>query len=194
MGTSLTDHTNLFDYFRERVDRAQCVVSIDLHDDTGLYLASLLTERTRAEHRHAPQETLAELHGAALEAPPSGQVRVYRELGDRALYVLGCFAESLERGLVGPRYYAQMGSAAYDRVDRVLKTAFADPFGPVFQELSELFDGCVALLREVRASHHDGAEPEDLLRIYERWLCTKDPSDARRLGAMGLDVGSALDA
>ena len=177
--------SNLFDHFQELVGDATAETGASLSDDTTLYLANLLTERARADRPSPPELTLAELHARAAHAPPPEQARTYRELGDRALYLLGYFAESLSRRLVSPGYYAAMGSAAYHRVDHVFKAWFRDAFGPVFEELSTDFDACVAILTTVR-DVHDGDHPDPLVRLYERWAETGDPQLAERLAAKGL--------
>ncbi len=137
---------NLFDYFHGKVEDVRAARQVRVSDDTALYLARLLTERARADRPAPPEQTLAELHARAAICRPAEQARTYQELGDRALYVLGCFRTSLSSRAVGPSYYAQMGQAAYARVDRVMRLWFADAFGPVFRELAGGFDQCVGLL------------------------------------------------
>lgn len=177
MNGSLCTSDNLFDFFHDRIVLAREEVGVELHGDTVLYLAQLLAERARSDAPRADATTLAELHGAAAHAPPGRQASTYRELGDRSLYLLGFFHESLDRARrpVGPSYYADMGAAAYHRCDLVLKRWFADAFGPVFAELSRKFEASVALLDSVR--RHAG--PDDLAHAYERWLLASDavPSD-----------------
>ncbi len=178
MQRSLSASDNLFDFFHDRVLLARQAIDTPFHDDTVLYLAQLLAERARVdEPADSLPTTLAELHGSAAHAPPGQQASTYRELGDRALYLLGFFREHLDRVRrpVGPSYYIDMGSAAYHRCDQVFKRWFADAFGPVFHELSRHFEACVSLLSTVRAQ----ASPDDLARAYQRWLIAADaiPSD-----------------
>lgn len=149
---------NLFDYFNARVENAKADSGLDISNDTALYLAQLLADRARTDRPAPPFETLAELHGHAAMAPPGQKATIYRELGDRALYLLACFRDSLDRARrpLSPSYYEDMGAAAYDQVDRVLKLWFADAFGPVFQELARQFGDCVELVGRVAQ-----AEPTD---------------------------------
>jgi hypothetical protein len=181
MSATLVGADSLFDFFHDRVLVARGQVGADVHDDTVLYLARLLSERASAAQNDATP-TLAELHGRAAHAPPGRQASVYRELGDRALYLLGFFREHLDRVRrpVGPDYYRDMGIAAYDRCDQVLKRWFADAFGPVFTELSREFEACVRVLSSVRT--HDGSREDDLVAAYERWLLATDavPTDSPR--------------
>ena len=150
--SSLTQVENLFDYFNEQVESARSGQALRISDDTALYLAQLLTDRARAD-RPAPEfDTLAELYGQAALASPGKKASIYRELGDRALYLLGCFRDHLDRARrpLSPSYYEDMGAAAYHQCDRVLKQWFSDAFGPVFLELAAQFGGCVTILARVK--------------------------------------------
>jgi len=187
MSDSLTPADNLFDYFHSKVADAHAHASLELSDDTVLYLSRLLTEQARSDRPTLPERTLAELYGRAAHAPPSEQVSAYRELGDRSLYLLGCFGESLKGRIVGPGYYKDMGAAAYWRVDRVLERWFTSAFGPVFRELALCFEDCVELLDRVR-DQHDEDHPDTLLRLFQRWRETGSSDLARRLRARGVPV------
>ena len=187
----LTAADNLFDYFHAKVQDAHADAPVDLAEDTLLYLARLLTEQARTDRPRLPEDTLAELFGRASNAPPSEQIAAYRELGDRSLYLLGCFSESLEGRIVGPSYYRDMGAAAYWRVDRVVERWFRSAFGPVFRELAVCFPGCVELLDLVR-SRHDEEHPDALMRLFTKWRETGSPELARRLRGLGIQV-SDLD-
>lgn len=187
--TSSVDPTiNLFDWFHERVHRARSATGAELSSDGELYLVQLLTERARSDRSAPDAATLAELHARACEASPAEQARTYRELGDRALYTVGYFPETLERTTVGPRYYVDMGAAAYARTDQVFKRWFGDAFGEVFAELAHGFRSCVEVLSTVRRSVDD--EPDMILRLYTEWLETGDDSVGARLRALGLVLPS----
>lgn len=185
MSSPLHSADNLFDYFNGKVVEAQADLNLELSDDTLLYLSRMLAERARSDRPALPERTLAELHGRAAHSRPDEQVKAWRELGDRSLYTLGCFAEQLDGRLVGRTYYADMGSAAYWRVDHTVKRWFSDAFGPVFRELAMRFEGCVELLDLVRG-RHDEAHPDTLLRLLQRWQETGSETAARRLRAHGV--------
>lgn len=184
MSDNVAHASNLFDYFHERVETAKQELAVDLSGETSLYLASMLTERARTDRPGPPEETLAELHAAAAHAPPAKQVRAYRELGDRALYLVGYFKESVARKSVGVSYYSDMGSAAYRRVDDVIKQWFADAFGPVFRELSDSFSNCVELLGHIRS--YQDEQPDVLSRLFEEWQRTGSEDSASRLRRLGV--------
>lgn len=182
---SVADSANLFDFFHEHVQHSARKRRLDVSEDTTLYLVTLLQERARADRPEPPEGTLAELHGRAANSPPAEQALTYRELGDRSLYLLGYFTEHVDRTIVGPTYYADMGAAAYDRVDTLFKLVFADAFGPVFRELARSFRQCVRVLSDVRDAYHN-ERPEDLVTLYEQWLRSGDPLLAERLREGGL--------
>ena len=153
----LREVENLFDYFNDRVEAARFERSLAISDDTALYLAQLLAERARSDRPTPPFDTLAAIHGEAAHAPPGRSASLYRELGDRALYLLGCFRDHLDRARrpIGPAYYEDMGAAAYASCDRVLKLWFSDAFGPVFRELARKFGDCVQVLESVKKADED---------------------------------------
>jgi len=183
--TSKVDRTgNLFDWFHERVEQAQLSTGSQLSSDGTLYLVQLLAERARSDRDAPAAHTLVELHARALDAPPAEQARTYRELGDRALYTVGYFPESAQRRTVGPRYYADMGAAAYARADQVFKRWFSDAFGEIFAELAQRFHAAAEVLGEVRRS--SDAEPDAVMRMYRRWLETGDEAIGARLRSIGL--------
>jgi hypothetical protein len=186
----VADSSNLFDYFNQRVDKAVDRAALPVSDDTRLYLATLLVDRARTDTPRPEAHTLVELHARASQAPPAESARTYRELGDRALYAVGYFEESLERRVVGPDYYVEMGRAAYWRVDEVFKRWFADAFGPVFRELAEQFQGCVSVISSIRDEHDS---PDDVVRLYQRWLETQDEGLAVRLRQKGLLLADGIE-
>jgi hypothetical protein len=177
-------NANLFDWFHARVRSAHQAVGRELSSDSELYLASLLAERARTDRPTLPEVTLAELYARAVNASPSETARTFRELGDRSLYVVGYFEESLSRSTVGPDYYADMGAAAYAKVDQVVKRWFANAFDGIFEELAARFDRCAFVLREVRRAVDD--EPDAVMRLYRQWLETGSEEIASRLRAQGL--------
>lgn len=182
MRPDVTTPSNLFDYFNSHIQEAAESTGADLSSDTQLYLATLLTERVRSDQDRVSADTLAEIHAKAANSRPGERARVYRELGDRALYSVGYFTEHCTRRTVNERYYLDMGSAAYYQVDQVFKRWFADAFGDVFTELAERFLTCVDIFKAVRESHRD----DDLVALYERWVATGSTTLASRLQAKGL--------
>lgn len=180
---------NLFDYFALRVDEARSDRGVALTDDVRFYLIQLLSDRARTDRDGPHAHTLAELHAAACTARPGEAARTWRELGDRALYALGWFREQLDGRMVGPRYYEDMGTAAYARTHRVMERWFSQAFGSLFADLAQGFHDCVDVLGGVRALH----EEDDLDTWWDRWLVDRDPEAARRLRRAGLVLPRTTD-
>ena len=113
----MTD-ANLFDYFNSRVDDAVVAQALALPQQVTYYLSHLMVEVSKAERlfRIDSPQTLAEMHLRASGSPPVKAIGLYKQLGDRALYIGGYFGESLGRKTVGINYYADMGEAAYQRL------------------------------------------------------------------------------
>jgi hypothetical protein len=184
MTTAVDVSTNLFDWFHQRVRAAHHAAGTELTTDTELYLANLLAHRARNDGPDGGPTTLVELHAKAAQGTPSEQVRHWRELGDRSLYTVGYFEESLSRRLVGPSYYVDMGAAAYARVDDVFRRCFANAFDGLFLELAQKFEACTRVVKEVRRSVDD--QPDFLDRWYQEWLETGSDELAEKLRSHGL--------
>jgi hypothetical protein len=182
---ALTAPPTLFDWFNSHLEGARDERGADLSPEATLYLAQLMTARARTDAPQSPETTLAELHARAALAPPAEQARTYRELGDRALHQLGCFRDSFKRRAVGPSYYADMGQAAYARVDDLFRRWFSSAFGPLWRELAEQFDVCVALIEDVQQQRH-ATDPDDVLALYQKWLDTGSTEALAHLRARGL--------
>jgi hypothetical protein len=182
--SKIATDVNLFDYFHSRVAEASDGAQVRLSNDGSLYLAQLLTDRAYVDQNPSTHDTLAELHARAAHARPAEQAKTWRELGDRALYDLGQCREHLASKIVPLSYYAQMGRAAYRRVDEVLARWFARAFGDLFSELSGRFDDCVRVLDAVRAAH----ERDEIDALWSAWQEHGDQDAARRLRLRGVLV------
>lgn len=188
-------HANLYDFFDERLADAVDAQGVELSTDSRRYLALLLVECKRSERLLTATDrpdTLAELHLVAATADRVRAMRLYRHLGDRALYVAGYFQESLKRKAVGVDYYADMGGAAYQQVATLGGTISVgeDPWAHMFMELAEHFRGCIEVLAEVSERNlADGTQ--DIVALYERFLESRSEVIARRLTELGVLTGLA---
>jgi len=185
MSGQVVQAPNLFDYFRELIDEARGDTGVPLADETSLYLASMLSERARAD-RTNPDITLVELHIRAADGSPAERARGYRELGDQALHELGYFTERVHRKTVSEDYYAEMGAAGYDQAATIFKRWFADAMGPILRELSRSFMDCVELLSHVR--HANRPRQDEIDGLYSNWLESGDEKIAARLRTLGLII------
>ena len=179
---------NLYDYFSSQVTEVNERRKLELSMDLMRYLSALLVELSKTERAFsaAHPETLTEWHFLAGSSRPDKAAHLYKTLGDHALYVAGFFSESLERRPVGVEYYADMGGSAYHRAAS-LSTLSGHylALSQIFHELSERFRACIGILTEVSESATQD-RPQDLIRLYERWLTTQDEWTRERLVALGL--------
>jgi len=167
------------EFFHEVVTDAVSAVDLDASEPAGWYLVGLLGDFTRAR---LPDEPL----GVKLAQPgldPGERVRNLKQVGDTSLYVAGFFAESLSRSLVDVDYYVGLGQNAYAQLARSLGSK---TLGEVYAELAEKFPLFVDVLAEVRNRVDLGTN--DLGRLYEIWLKTRDEWVEKKLKAAGLLV------
>jgi hypothetical protein len=105
-------------------------------------------------------------------------------MGDTALFVSGFFAQSLQDGAGGLRYYCDLGGHAYARLAHEHETP--GRVGPaVFGELASHFREFVDVLNEVSETTRLNT-PLSLVRLYERWLQTGSRRAAALLGERGI--------
>jgi hypothetical protein len=167
------------EFFHEVVTDAVSAVDLDASEPAGWYLVGLLGDFTRAR---LPDEPLGvKLAQAGLD--PGERVRNLKQVGDTSLYVAGFFAESLSRSLVDVDYYVGLGQNAYAQLARSLGSK---TIGEVYAELAEKFPQFVDVLTEVRKRVDLGTN--DLGRLYEIWLKTRDEWVEKKLKAAGLLV------
>ncbi len=177
---------NLQEFFFEAIAQAMAAQGIELSKLSAHYLTRLLT--SRGESLPPRVDTLAELHLTAAQAPRREAIRLYRSLGDHALYTGGFFPESLQDKAVGLDYYRSMGGAAYGQVANLGQAK--DPFSQMFAELAKRFQDCVLLLSDV-ANAAKVASAADLVGLYEEWLRTRSRHAERRLAELGMFQTSA---
>lgn len=148
------------------------------------YLIELLDERVRQPDAPEPCEALAEMLLAAQQDRGAERIRRMRGLGDRALFAAGFFGDSLARSVVDIDYYRVIGCSAYDDVAAVLAGHRSGPWPYLYAELATHFGEFVDVLAEV-GDRSRNERPENLLRLYERYLRTGSPRDRDRLVCIG---------
>lgn len=168
------------EFFRELVRAAMQAQHVSSGEETEYYLVQLLEQhlRTRGDLLDRP------LALEFLEASNVGGVERFQRLklvGDTALFVSGLFADCLERSVVQPDYYVEIGRLAYHRVagigSRQVRAMFAD--------LAGQFVDLVRVLGEI-STRDLFVSDRDTLRIYRRWLLTRGAHDASLLVARGI--------
>ncbi len=176
--------TNLFDFFREKVETAVAHQRAAVSANTVYYLSGLLADGGHLAADDAPGgTTLVELRERAASAPFAESVTLWRRLGDTALMTLGFFRESLERRRISRDYYEQMGASAYGTLRGILRDPAGGP--DIFGELEEHYRDCAEVIAEVRDESRDENDT-NILRLYEEWEATGSPRIAERLRKLGV--------
>ena len=186
---------NAEEFFREQIQAALMGQSYTPSAETTLYLGNLLTLFVQADrlfqqtHDGIVIQPLAGMYADAAEASSViERDAALKRLGDVALFIAGLFPGSLQRSLVDVDYYINMGGSAYaflaesSRVSRRTRT-----FKQVFQELSSYFQFFVDVL--ARAVQDTSlAANQDILRLYEMWLCSGSSYAQSRLQSLGVQA------
>ncbi len=85
-----------------------------------------------------------------LKAPSyavDNQKRIYRDIGDTALFLCGFFNQSLNSKLVDQSYYIKIGQTAYRRLNSVVPSCFDVP--SFYNLLAESFETLIFLLSKL---------------------------------------------
>jgi hypothetical protein len=184
-GVSLCRGEAVTEYFRELVEGALDRQGVAIDDLTAFYLVQLLSTLSRADASRGEavwsQAPLAIRLGQALDTGGTRQRLLLRQVGDAALFIAGFFPDRLRRSLVDAQYYASLGGYAYGSLSRLSDEALA----PVFGQLADQFDPLLDVLGEV-SEKTALSSPNDLLRLYERWLRTGSAQCGERLIAQGV--------
>lgn len=156
------------------------------------YLVELLSDQVKRTpsgglsqgETEVADATLTEALFAARNAAGTVRIGRLRELGDRALFVSGFFGDSLSRKVVDLDFYRDVGRLAYSDL-----AAHVDRFGErswteLYTELAERFREFVDVLAQV-SDRTLGSRPDNLLRLYERFLLTRSERDRARLLRLG---------
>ncbi len=168
--------------FHELVRGAMSAQGVASSETTEFYLVQLLEGFARPGRSDLFDPPLGLDYLEALHLPPRQRHGKLRRVGDTALFVSGVFFDSLDRRLVGARYYTALGRAAYARLsDDPGQAALAEPF----EELAGRFPQFVNVLAEIS----DGdifRQQQDTVRLYKRWLHTRSAREADRLVRRGV--------
>ena len=186
MADALVRSQSPVEYFRELVDAAMQHQRVSAQELTSFYLVNLLASFMHLDHSPgARDEALGVRLVKALAAQGAKQRDELRHVGDLSLFISGFFSDSLNRRLVDVDYYIQLGEHAYGSLARR-----DGPFGDVFDELSGKFVAFVDVLSEV-SEHSAMTSNADLLRLYEKWLRTKNRRSGDLLVARGIVPSAA---
>lgn len=177
------------EFFRELVQAAMRAQRFEPSGDhTEYYLVQLL-ERHLRRTGGLLEKPLGVSYLEAAQSEPPEAIHRLQEVGDTALFLVGLFAESLERSLVQPGYYIDLGQMAYRRIADLGTRSLQG----LFAELAAQFRALVAVLGEISARELFAAD-RDTLRIYRRWLVARSAADAAELVRRGVIPGEPSGA
>lgn len=176
-------------YFKEMVETTVSHQQLELTDMSQFYIVNLLNDFSKTDQLfdwksdHFEETPLAVLLSQALGSNVSERIRIFKKIGDSSLYIAGYFSEHIDSHLVDIDYYISMGSGAYENLGGIFSSERT--FFELYAELSDKFELLVNLLSEIKNSAEVITNSE-LLRLYERWLRTKDPKAKERLQKEGM--------
>jgi hypothetical protein len=174
---------SLESYFRDEVDLACKQEGLPTTGLTQPYLVGLLAAYVAQPIEDRP---LAIRLLDAMEASPRERRTQLREIGDTSLFLSGFWGESLGRKLVDVDYYIDLGGSAYAQLARSTATVDGNHSVGVFAELAKNFTRFVEVLMTISRRTARGRSPCDVVRLYERWMRTKNGWAARRLAEEGV--------
>jgi hypothetical protein len=176
------------EFFRELVKSAMESRHVSSPEEVEFYLVNLL-----AGHLRTPPELLSRpLALTYLEAEvgaPGTRFEKYRRVGDTALFLAGMFGECLEKSLVPPSYYVNLGSLAYARTANTCVRQLREMFAALANRFSDL----VGVLGEISARDLFGTD-QDTYRIYRRWVISRSSADLDALVRRGVIPGDPTNA
>lgn len=180
--------TELQSYFRERLLASLGRHEVRIEDTTEWYLVQLLAGYAERADRGFGRPFVFALAEALEAADVTERLRLFRDLGDSALYACGFFSDHLSKRGVTKEYAVTMGARAYSNAEDLAAQSFfgADmPFADVYGELAEQFEPLTRVFDEIREST-TLRTPQDIIRLYDRWRKTGSPLLAERLREQGV--------
>jgi hypothetical protein len=179
------------EWFREMLGDALSHRRLEIQEVTEFYLVNLLagfllSERLFVEEEDGSirAEPLALILLRALRSDRRARAAGLRRLGDTALFVSGFFGDSLARTSMDVGYYIAMGERAYGHLAETERGQ-----DELFGELSSRFTQFVDLFAEI-AELSELRSNRGLVRLYERFLATRDARVAERLRERGVALFS----
>jgi hypothetical protein len=189
---SIETFVDLRSWFHERLTGCMASRGLAARDETTLYLVELLSSAglgAAGSRDSLCGRPLAMILAEAAEADGIERLRLFRTLGDEALYVSGFFGDHLERRGVSASYVSRLGTQAYEVAGELAERTPQELVrASVYRELAELFAPLTGVLDDVRESTAMRT-PQDIVRLYDKWRRTGSPRIAARLTAEGVYPG-----
>ena len=184
--------TSLSGYFSRRLTRYARRFRSPPHEDTCWYLGNLLERFGRSEQLfsfeegHMTLRPLALLYSDAIEADNSRErCLMLQQLGDMALFLGALFPERFTRRGILQDYFVGMGGAAYDYLADNSRTN-----RHVYAELANTFTRMLEMVANACSRRHR-LSTEEVLALYQRWLCNRDPLIENQLRVLGIELSGS---
>jgi hypothetical protein len=177
----------LFEMVREAIRARRTGIS----EGAEFYIVELLKKFHHADalesciNLNSEEKPMTILLLEALQSSFEERIKKLRTLGDSALILAGFFEENLKAGTVDPTYYFSLGKSAYSNLSGLCSDD--EYFAGLFFEMSEKFPLIAEVLSDVAPWNH-ALQPQDIIRLYERWLKTGDLKIRSALIEEGLDL------
>jgi hypothetical protein len=184
--------TSLSGYFSRRLTRYARRFHPPPHEDTCWYLGSLLERFGRSEQLfsfqdgHMTLRPLALLYSDAIEADNTRErCLMLQQLGDMALFLGALFPERFTRRGILQDYVVGMGGSAYDYLADNARTN-----RHIFAELANTFTLMLEMVANACSRRHR-LTTEEVLALYQRWLCNRDPLIESQLRVLGIELSGS---
>jgi hypothetical protein len=184
MADGLLSNESPLEFFKAQVEGAMERQHLKTSVWTSYYIVQMLAGYVVRRDNSAPgldDEPLGLRLARALQAEGAAQREELRSIGDASLFLVGFFADSLHRRLADIDYYISLGGSAYGRLAQSEDDAFSDVFGEMADKFVPLTDVLAEVSERARLNRN-----RDVLRIYERWLCTRSRRDGEWLAERGI--------
>ena len=184
--------TSLSSYFSKRLTRYAERFRPPPHEDTCWYLGTLLERFGRSEELFSYQDgqmtlrPLALLYSDAIEADNTRErCLMLQQLGDMALFLGALYPERFSRHGIPQDYFIGMGGSAYDYLaDNARSNRH------IFAELANTFTRMLEMVANA-CSRTQRLTTEEVLKLYQRWLGTRDPVIESQLRALGIELAAS---
>lgn len=194
---SIVASASVSDFFEEAVEDAMKSRGVSASEAATVYVVGLLADFAKpgSPVERTLEKSLTLLLDEALHTTELAErFEKLRTLGDGVLYSSGFFADHFEARGVDTKYLIGIGKTAYQNAGSLLVPSSSSSLeeesskGPdIFKELATSFADFVDVIAEVaNATLARGvATSKGLLKLYERWLKTRNERLADALSSHG---------
>ena len=179
------------EHFSQAIHEACKERHIKTHPQIEAYLVQILKQYLISQNFHQPlqqdsaekpPDTFAEMYLTAMNAESPRNKELMRTVADRALYLTGYFAESLQKKVVDFDYYTEIGATAYYNLSVWTKE---DTLSSVFTTFSKRFNDFVDVLNYVSEKSQIQSD-SNVLKLYDRYLRTGSELAREKLNELGV--------